>query len=108
LDYEEIKVLKVQVETLKPLIDFVNRLDDYGSLQTFLDLVKNSEVIQLPNKGSFVNLDLDDDEVAAIDELAKKRGISRQEAMRVMIKEAGEAHKETGDSEPKTANKGQK
>jgi len=105
---EEIKKLKQDVEKLKPLIDFVNRLDEYGSLQTFLDLVKNSEVIEFPNKGSFVNLDLDEDEVAAINELAKKKGISRQEAMRLMIREATETNKETSDSETQTTNKGQK
>ena len=42
-----------EIAKLHPLIDFVNGLEKLGYLQIFLDLLKTSQTINLPDKGSF-------------------------------------------------------
>jgi ribosome assembly protein YihI (activator of Der GTPase) len=81
---ENVKVKK-EIEKLHPLIDFVNELEENGQLQIFLDLLKTSETISFPDKGSFRKIDFSDDEWARIGKLAKDKGISKQEAINLLV-----------------------
>jgi integrase/ribosome assembly protein YihI (activator of Der GTPase) len=88
---ENVKVKK-EIKKLNPLIDFVNRLEENGQLQIFLDLLENSEEIAFP-EGSFVRFDLPKEVSESVDRRAKEKGISKQEVYDLMMKawiEAGE------------------
>jgi len=89
---ENVKVKK-EIEKLHPLIDFVNELEENGQLQIFLDLLKTSETISFPDKGSFRKIDFSDDEWARIGKVAKDKGISRQEAIDLLLDAGVKAYK---------------
>lgn len=81
---ENVKVKK-EIEKLHPLIDFVNELEENGQLQIFLDLLKTSETISFPEKGSFRKVELPDELREKVDKLAKDKGISKQEAYDLIL-----------------------
>jgi integrase len=85
---ENVKVKK-KIEKLNPLIDFVDQLEDFGQLQSFIELLKTSEVISFPGRGAYVKMDLDDEESAGmskmVNKITKTKGVSKQEACSALI-----------------------
>ncbi len=87
---ENVKV-KNEIEKLKPLTEFVNGLEESGQLQTFLDLLENREIISFPEKGAFVRVDFPDGFKEKVEKFAKEKGISKKEAISLILHEGIEA-----------------
>jgi len=90
ISQENIRVKK-EMGKLQPLLEFINGFQDEKQLQLFMELLKTSSRIDFPEKGTFVKIDLSDEMLQDLDKVAKRRGISRQEAIDQLIDEGIEA-----------------
>jgi site-specific recombinase XerD len=90
ISQENIRVKK-EMGKLQPLREFINGFQDEKQLQLFMELLKTSSRIDFPEKGTFVKIDLSDEMLQDLDKVAKRRGISRQEAIDQLIDEGIEA-----------------
>jgi hypothetical protein len=84
---ENIKT-KQKVERLQPLSDFIDSFKDEETLRLFLNLLKNAERISLPlDEGTFAKIDFPPELSEKIDEVVRKRKITRREAIDQLIDE---------------------
>jgi integrase len=82
---ENIKT-KQKVEKLQPLSDFIESFKDEETLRLFLNLLKNAERISLPqDEGTFAKIDFTPELSDKIDKVARKRKITRREAIDQLI-----------------------
>jgi integrase len=80
--------IKKEVEKLQPLSEFIEGFKDPETLQLFLNLLKTSTAIRFPpDKGTFAKVDFEPETYERIDKIAKRKGISKQEAINQIIDE---------------------
>jgi integrase len=78
--------IKKKVEKLQPLSEFIDGFKDPETLQLFLNLLKTSTAIRFPpDKGAFVKMDFEPEMHEKIDKIAKRKGITTQEAVTQII-----------------------
>jgi hypothetical protein len=90
ISQENVRVKK-EIGKLQPLLEFINGFQDEKQLQLFMELLKTSSRIDFPEKGTFVKIDLSDELLEDLDKVAKRRGMSRQEAIDQLVDEGIEA-----------------
>jgi site-specific recombinase XerD len=90
ISQENVRVKK-EIGKLQPLLEFINSFQDEKQLQLFMELLKTSSRIDFAEKGTFVRVDFAQDELETIDKVAQKKGITRQEAIDLLIDEGVEA-----------------
>jgi integrase len=75
-------------QKLQPLLEFVEGFKDEETLQLFLDLLRKATSVSLPpDEGAFVKVDFPEELSERIDKLAKKKGITRQQAITYLTDE---------------------
>jgi hypothetical protein len=75
-------------QKLQPLLEFVEGFKDEETLQLFLDLLRKATSVSLPpDEGVFVKVDFPEELSERIDKLAKKKGITRQQAITYLTDE---------------------
>ncbi len=67
-------------------------MENSRKVRVFLDLLKTSEAIHFPGKGSFRKIDFSKKDLARIDKIAKDREISKQEAFSLLLNAGLKSH----------------